>query len=107
MATFFRKSKFAAAMTWWKKPTRVALDNGGDDDDDAFGLVLVLENRKNRSVVVTGNAHVLFAPKNGLVKLAGENDLGRWERGVAAVIVFSSDENFLVGWQLFAKLGVV
>ena len=48
----------------------MALDNSGDDDDDAFGLVLVLENRKNRSVVVTGNAHVLFAPKNGLVKLA-------------------------------------
>ena len=82
-----------------------------DDDDDAFGLVLVLENRKNRSVVVTGNAHVLFAPKNGLVKVsAGENDLGGYgkrEEHSAVEFVFSSDENFLVGWQLFAKLGAV
>ena len=30
----------------------------------------MLENKKKRTVVVNGNAHILFAPKNGLVKLA-------------------------------------
>ena len=78
VATFFRKSKFALA-TWSNEPMRVATGGKekGDDGDgnaygdgDAFGLVLVLENRKKKTALVTGNAHVLFAPKNGLVKLA-------------------------------------
>jgi mRNA deadenylase 3'-5' endonuclease subunit Ccr4 len=83
-----------------------------DDDDDAFGLVLVLENRKNRSVVVTGNAHVLFAPKNGLVKLAQvKTILEAMESAKSKALsnsssrvmkIFSLDGNFLPNSALYS-----
>ena len=53
--------------------------------------------------MVTGNAHVLFRAEEWSGKVsAGENDLEAMESAKPALSnsPSSSDENFLVGWQL-------
>ena len=112
VATFYKTSKFS--LSKMMPQIRVALRG---TDDDAFGLVLVLENKKKRTIVVNGNAHILFAPKNGLVKLAQvkeilevmesarrktENAASSKQRPSSRVMkIFSLDGNFLPNSALY------
>ena len=111
VATFYKTSKFA--LSKMMPQIRVALRG---TDDDAFGLVLVLENKKKRTIVVNGNAHILFAPKNGLVKLAQvkeilevmesarrktENAASSKQRPSRVMKIFSLDGNFLPNSALY------
>ena len=111
VATFYKTSKFS--LSKMMPQIRVALRG---TDDDAFGLVLVLENKKKRTIVVNGNAHILFAPKNGLVKLAQvkeilevmesarrktENAASSKQRPSRVMKIFSLDGNFLPNSALY------